>query len=203
MKTGKNLFWPSYCTKCFLILFFSTLSCPIFLSYNYLYVKASSNVKGSYVKAFFVKSFISYLLSRVFDALLSCITASVSVRGAAVESTEWPGPCPLHASQCQGKWERAILLSNHDKYGKKRKYSSHLTFTSYVTVHLHLSLFFVVLFHLFNLLFTNLVLQGAAVSTATCSQLHKRAEKITAVLVERGGVNTGDNVVLLYPPGTD
>uniref|UniRef100_A0A672P1E7 Disco-interacting protein 2 homolog B-A-like n=1 Tax=Sinocyclocheilus grahami TaxID=75366 RepID=A0A672P1E7_SINGR len=40
-------------------------------------------------------------------------------------------------------------------------------------------------------------------STATCSQLHKRAEKITAALLERGGINTGDNVVLLYPPGID
>uniref|UniRef100_A0AAR2IT74 DMAP1-binding domain-containing protein n=1 Tax=Pygocentrus nattereri TaxID=42514 RepID=A0AAR2IT74_PYGNA len=41
------------------------------------------------------------------------------------------------------------------------------------------------------------------VSTATCLQLHKRAEKITAALLERGGINTGDNVVLLYPPGID
>lgn len=37
--------------------------------------------------------------------------------------------------------------------------------------------------------------------TATCAQLHKRAEKITATLLERGGLNAGDNVVLLYPPG--
>lgn len=43
--------------------------------------------------------------------------------------------------------------------------------------------------------------QGVAVCTATCAQLHKRAEKITATLMERGGLNTGDNVVLLYPPG--
>lgn len=45
-------------------------------------------------------------------------------------------------------------------------------------------------------------LQGVAVCTATCAQLHKRAEKITATLLERGGLNAGDNVVLLYPPGT-
>lgn len=45
------------------------------------------------------------------------------------------------------------------------------------------------------------VLQGVPVCTATCAQLHKRAEKITATLMERGGLNTGDNVVLLYPPG--
>uniref|UniRef100_A0A8C7S208 DMAP1-binding domain-containing protein n=1 Tax=Oncorhynchus mykiss TaxID=8022 RepID=A0A8C7S208_ONCMY len=42
-----------------------------------------------------------------------------------------------------------------------------------------------------------------SVCTATCVQLHKRAEKITSALMERGGLNTGDNVVLLYPPGID
>uniref|UniRef100_A0A8C4GHL0 Disco-interacting protein 2 homolog Ba n=1 Tax=Dicentrarchus labrax TaxID=13489 RepID=A0A8C4GHL0_DICLA len=47
------------------------------------------------------------------------------------------------------------------------------------------------------------LLPGVAVCTATCAQLHKRAEKITATLMERGGLNTGDNVVLLYPPGID
>lgn len=44
------------------------------------------------------------------------------------------------------------------------------------------------------------VLQGVAVSTATCVQLHKRAEKIAAALTEKGSINTGENVVLLYPP---
>uniref|UniRef100_A0A8D0ABP5 Disco-interacting protein 2 homolog Ba n=1 Tax=Sander lucioperca TaxID=283035 RepID=A0A8D0ABP5_SANLU len=33
--------------------------------------------------------------------------------------------------------------------------------------------------------------------------LFSLAEKITATLMERGGLNTGDNVVLLYPPGID
>uniref|UniRef100_A0A8C9TAD4 Disco interacting B n=1 Tax=Scleropages formosus TaxID=113540 RepID=A0A8C9TAD4_SCLFO len=42
-----------------------------------------------------------------------------------------------------------------------------------------------------------------AVSTATCVQLHRRAEKISAALTEKGSINTGDNVVLLYPPGID
>lgn len=37
--------------------------------------------------------------------------------------------------------------------------------------------------------------------TATCVQLHKRAEKIAAALMERSGINIGENVVLLYPPG--
>ncbi|TRZ00032.1 hypothetical protein DNTS_033580 [Danionella cerebrum] len=52
-----------------------------------------------------------------------------------------------------------------------------------------------------HVLYMLLNAKGVAVSTATCSQLHKRAEKITAALLERGGINTGDNVVLLYPPG--
>uniref|UniRef100_A0A673MXP6 Disco-interacting protein 2 homolog B-A-like n=1 Tax=Sinocyclocheilus rhinocerous TaxID=307959 RepID=A0A673MXP6_9TELE len=48
----------------------------------------------------------------------------------------------------------------------------------------------------------NLVLH-LAVCTATCVQLHKRAEKIAAALMERSGINIGENVVLLYPPGID
>ncbi|KAF3856461.1 hypothetical protein F7725_017184 [Dissostichus mawsoni] len=44
---------------------------------------------------------------------------------------------------------------------------------------------------------------GVPVSTATCVQLHKRAEKIAAALTEKGSINTGENVVLLYPPGID
>uniref|UniRef100_A0A8C1V8G8 Disco-interacting protein 2 homolog Bb n=1 Tax=Cyprinus carpio TaxID=7962 RepID=A0A8C1V8G8_CYPCA len=45
--------------------------------------------------------------------------------------------------------------------------------------------------------------KGVAVCTATCVQLHKRAEKIAAALMERSGINIGENVVLLYPPGID
>ncbi|XP_023646418.1 disco-interacting protein 2 homolog B-A isoform X1 [Paramormyrops kingsleyae] len=51
-------------------------------------------------------------------------------------------------------------------------------------------------------LFVLLNAKGVAVCTATCIQLHKRAEKIAGALSERG-LNTGDNVVLLYPPGID
>uniref|UniRef100_A0A3B4WNY7 Disco-interacting protein 2 homolog Ba n=1 Tax=Seriola lalandi dorsalis TaxID=1841481 RepID=A0A3B4WNY7_SERLL len=54
-----------------------------------------------------------------------------------------------------------------------------------------------------HVLYVLLNAKGVAVCTATCAQLHKRAEKITATLMERGGLNTGDNVVLLYPPGID
>ncbi|XP_031700491.1 disco-interacting protein 2 homolog B-A isoform X3 [Anarrhichthys ocellatus] len=54
-----------------------------------------------------------------------------------------------------------------------------------------------------HVLYVLLNSKGVAVCTSTCAQLHKRAEKITATLMERGGLNTGDNVVLLYPPGID
>ncbi|XP_051780981.1 disco-interacting protein 2 homolog B-A isoform X2 [Erpetoichthys calabaricus] len=54
-----------------------------------------------------------------------------------------------------------------------------------------------------HLLFVLLNSKGLPVSTATCIQLHKRAEKIAAALMEKGSLNTGDNVVLLYPPGID
>lgn len=37
--------------------------------------------------------------------------------------------------------------------------------------------------------------------TATCLQLHKKAERIASVLCDKGHLNAGDNVVLLYPPG--
>ncbi|KAL4646145.1 hypothetical protein GN956_G9206 [Arapaima gigas] len=52
-------------------------------------------------------------------------------------------------------------------------------------------------------LFVLLNAKGTAVSSATCVQLHRRAERIMAALMEKGNINTGDNVVLLYPPGID
>uniref|UniRef100_A0A4W6G403 Disco interacting protein 2 homolog C n=1 Tax=Lates calcarifer TaxID=8187 RepID=A0A4W6G403_LATCA len=37
----------------------------------------------------------------------------------------------------------------------------------------------------------------------TCLQLHKRAERVAALLMERGGLQEGDHVALVYPPGID
>ncbi|KAK6471199.1 disco-interacting protein 2-like protein B isoform X1 [Huso huso] len=54
-----------------------------------------------------------------------------------------------------------------------------------------------------HILFMLLNAKGVAVSTASCLQLHKRAERIAAALTEKGNLNTGDNVVLLYPPGIE
>uniref|UniRef100_A0AAX7SQY5 DMAP1-binding domain-containing protein n=1 Tax=Astatotilapia calliptera TaxID=8154 RepID=A0AAX7SQY5_ASTCA len=45
--------------------------------------------------------------------------------------------------------------------------------------------------------------QGAVSSSLTCLQLHKRAERVAALLMERGGLQEGDHVALVYPPGID
>lgn len=52
-------------------------------------------------------------------------------------------------------------------------------------------------------LFTLLTAKHQEAITLNCSQLHKRAERIGAHLIEKGRVNTGDHVALIYPPGVD
>lgn len=46
-------------------------------------------------------------------------------------------------------------------------------------------------------------LQGAVSSSLTCLQLHKRAERVATLLMERGGLQEGDHVALVYPPGSE
>ncbi|KAK3604584.1 hypothetical protein CHS0354_005416 [Potamilus streckersoni] len=45
--------------------------------------------------------------------------------------------------------------------------------------------------------------QVQAQLTITCSQLHKRSERIGSMLMEKGHLNTGDHVALIYPPGIE
>uniref|UniRef100_A0A8C9U2F7 Disco interacting C n=1 Tax=Scleropages formosus TaxID=113540 RepID=A0A8C9U2F7_SCLFO len=52
-----------------------------------------------------------------------------------------------------------------------------------------------------HVLFT--LLNSRVGSSLTCLQLHKRAEKIAALLAERGHLQDGDHVALVYPPGID
>lgn len=52
-----------------------------------------------------------------------------------------------------------------------------------------------------NQLLSFSALQGAVSSSLTCLQLHKRAERVAALLMERGGLQEGDHVALVYPPG--
>ena len=52
-------------------------------------------------------------------------------------------------------------------------------------------------------LFTLLNAKGTVSQSFTCSQLHKKAERIACLLIEKGRLNTGDHVALIYPPGLD
>ncbi|XP_040564455.1 disco-interacting protein 2 homolog A isoform X2 [Lepeophtheirus salmonis] len=54
-----------------------------------------------------------------------------------------------------------------------------------------------------HVLFTLLNSKGSPAQTLTCSQLHKKAERIACLLLEKGRLNTGDHVALIYPPGVD
>ncbi|XP_036419427.1 disco-interacting protein 2 homolog C isoform X2 [Colossoma macropomum] len=54
-----------------------------------------------------------------------------------------------------------------------------------------------------HILYTLINSRGAVGSSLTCFQLHKRAEKIAALLFERGQLRDGDHVALVYPPGLD
>ncbi|XP_049454189.1 disco-interacting protein 2 homolog C isoform X3 [Epinephelus fuscoguttatus] len=54
-----------------------------------------------------------------------------------------------------------------------------------------------------HVLYTLLNSRGTIASSLTCVQLHKRAEKIAGMLAERGHLQDGDHVALVYPPGID
>ncbi|XP_068196060.1 disco-interacting protein 2 homolog C isoform X2 [Antennarius striatus] len=54
-----------------------------------------------------------------------------------------------------------------------------------------------------HVLFTLLNSRGTIAGSLTCVQLHKRAEKISGLLSERGHLQDGDHVALVYPPGID
>ncbi|XP_039768433.1 disco-interacting protein 2 homolog A isoform X3 [Ornithorhynchus anatinus] len=52
-------------------------------------------------------------------------------------------------------------------------------------------------------LFLLLNSKGTVASTATCVQLHKKAERVAIALMEKGRLSVGDHVALVYPPGVD
>ncbi|XP_077592069.1 disco-interacting protein 2 homolog C-like [Stigmatopora nigra] len=54
-----------------------------------------------------------------------------------------------------------------------------------------------------HVLYTLLSSRGAVSNSLTCLQLHKRAERVATLLMERGGLQEGDHVALVYPPGID
>ncbi|NXP45499.1 DIP2A protein, partial [Heliornis fulica] len=52
-------------------------------------------------------------------------------------------------------------------------------------------------------LFLLLNSKGTVASTASCVQLHKKAERVAVAMMEKGRLNVGDHVALVYPPGVD
>lgn len=52
-------------------------------------------------------------------------------------------------------------------------------------------------------LFTLLNNKGVEATTITAVGLHKKAERVACLLLERGRLNTSDHVALIYPPGID
>lgn len=47
----------------------------------------------------------------------------------------------------------------------------------------------------------NFCSQNQVQMSCSCSQLHKRAERIGCMLMEKGKFNPGDHVALVFPPG--
>lgn len=54
-----------------------------------------------------------------------------------------------------------------------------------------------------HIVFTLLNSKGAVAKVLSCSELHKRADRIGNLLNEKGRINTGDHVALIFPPGLD
>ncbi|XP_059956273.1 disco-interacting protein 2 homolog A isoform X6 [Mesoplodon densirostris] len=54
-----------------------------------------------------------------------------------------------------------------------------------------------------HLLFLLLSAKGTVTSTTTCIQLHRKAERVAAALMEKARLTTGAHVALVYPPGVD
>ncbi|ELT90261.1 hypothetical protein CAPTEDRAFT_205040 [Capitella teleta] len=54
-----------------------------------------------------------------------------------------------------------------------------------------------------HVLYSIINAKGQLQATLTCLALHKKAEKIGAMLMDKGKLNTGDHVALIYPPSLD
>lgn len=52
-------------------------------------------------------------------------------------------------------------------------------------------------------LFTQINVRGTEVDSITCTQLLRKAERIGALLVDKGRMNPGEHVALIFPPGID
>ncbi len=53
------------------------------------------------------------------------------------------------------------------------------------------------------MLFSLINAKGAEVVSLNCAQLHRRAERIGCLLLEKANLNVADHVALIFPPGID
>ncbi|VDN01151.1 unnamed protein product [Thelazia callipaeda] len=54
-----------------------------------------------------------------------------------------------------------------------------------------------------HILFTLINSRGTETESTTCAQLLKKAERIASMLIDRGRLNSGEHVALIFPPGID
>uniref|UniRef100_A0A914XY41 AMP-dependent synthetase/ligase domain-containing protein n=1 Tax=Panagrolaimus superbus TaxID=310955 RepID=A0A914XY41_9BILA len=54
-----------------------------------------------------------------------------------------------------------------------------------------------------HILFTLINSKGVEIDTLSCAQLLKKAERIGALLLDKGHLNAGDHVALIFPPGLE
>ncbi|VDM91385.1 unnamed protein product [Litomosoides sigmodontis] len=54
-----------------------------------------------------------------------------------------------------------------------------------------------------HILFTLMNSRGTEMESITCAQLLKRAERIGSMLIDKGRLNPGEHVALIFPPGID
>lgn len=54
-----------------------------------------------------------------------------------------------------------------------------------------------------HVLFTLMNSRGTEMESITCAQLLKRAERIGSMLTDKGRLNPGEHVALIFPPGID
>ena len=54
-----------------------------------------------------------------------------------------------------------------------------------------------------HVLFTVINSKGQEVQKLTCAQLHKKAERVACLLIEKAHLVSGDHVALIFAPGVD
>ena len=67
-------------------------------------------------------------------------------------------------------------------------------------IHVHIR---ICMYNVYTCTCTSLPLQGHTARSMSCGNLHKRAERIGAYILEKLRCNSGDHVALMFPCGTE